>query len=102
MSETLSEENVTAIDTLYRYRSEGWALDINRLLASHRAVQAQRDEFRSLNDHHKSEFLATNAYLAEMRRERDALKAELADVRQLIMESEHIDDVRVRLKDVQP
>ena len=31
MSEMLSEMNLSAIDKLYQYRSEGWALDIARL-----------------------------------------------------------------------
>jgi hypothetical protein len=41
-------------------------------------VQAERDEYRSCNEHHKAQFLATNLELSRMRAERDALKSELA------------------------
>jgi len=90
MSEIMSESGLREMESELCHHKDEEAIchecnEMQRLIASHRALQQERDEFRSLNEHHKTQFLTVNRELWEMRKERDALKAELEYHKQAAM-----------------
>ena len=75
MTEPLSEQRVKEIEDWHRYSDTGPSRTVRELIASHRllhqrvtALEQERDELRSLNEHHKEQFLKVNLQLSEMRK----------------------------------
>lgn len=74
MSEILSKERLRGIETWYRYGNTDQAGVINALIASHRALQAERDAL-------KDELAAILKERNDFEIRCDALQAELAEER---------------------
>ena len=108
MSEILSEDDLSAMENRYEYRTEGWPLNMHRLIDSHRALQAERDALKAQLDQRAKDYKQliadqceedtefreqagaddhSSSYgmepyveiLKRVQQERDALKAELAE-----------------------
>ena len=94
MSEILSENELQMIEDLHRYSDTGQSRTIRHLIASHRALQAERDAVIAKLGCHPAYLFAELEQTIEraertpnadeflqLRSERDALKAELEKAR---------------------